>query len=450
MRKIALSVMLALVLLASSPGRAASPPPELAAVERALVEAKASQLCPPPDLAEAETGLQWARDAAAKRDQALARTLAVTARQLVEEAVAKAQAAATQERERVGKLFAKAYESAQQADRAGAGKHAARELEGAQKLLEAAQEAANTCRFQEAEDLVGQATKAFADAAKVAGEREAEQAKAAEVAKTEAERARREAEQAEAEAAAQAEAERLKAAEAERLKQEAERAQAERVKREAEQAKAAEAARAAAERVRRETKAEPPAPVTPPAGPQSPLAAPPQLKPPTLTLKTPDVAPPSPAAPPKPKELPPVTPPVRKPVPEKAPPEAKIPKGPGITLLSLEVIPSNDGAQVLLTLDGTLDPILHAPKPPSDIMTVDLPGVKQIQGPKEIDGYLPFIKSIRAVEEAARGDARLFIDLAHDIPVFVTVTMFDGDPENPRLVPTRIILTFLRETSRSK
>jgi hypothetical protein len=128
------------------------------------------------------------------------------------------------------------------------------------------------------------------------------------------------------------------------------------------------------------------------------------------------------------------------------------PKLPRATVLQdFELAELQEGAQIILSFNGDIDPEIIPPtNPDSDDVLVRLPGVRWGARRSVIGGVPPYLRTIQIGRDDKAGALLITLTVSHDIPLLINQELFLGEPGALRTTPTRYILTILPDTSKPR
>ena len=120
-------------------------------------------------------------------------------------------------------------------------------------------------------------------------------------------------------------------------------------------------------------------------------------------------------------------------------------------LQDLELVDMQDGAQVILTFNGDIDPEIIPPtNPDSDDVLVKLPGVRWGARRSIVGGIPPYLRTVQIGQDDKAGALLITLTVSHDIPLLINQELYLGEPGSLRTTPTRYILTIIPDTSKPR
>lgn len=120
-------------------------------------------------------------------------------------------------------------------------------------------------------------------------------------------------------------------------------------------------------------------------------------------------------------------------------------------LQDFELVEIQDGAQVILTFNGDVDPEIIPPtNPDSDDVLVKLPGVRWGARRGIIGGIPPYLRTVQIGRDDSKNTLVITLTVSHDIPLLINQELYLGEPGALRTTPTRYILTILPDPSKPR
>lgn len=120
-------------------------------------------------------------------------------------------------------------------------------------------------------------------------------------------------------------------------------------------------------------------------------------------------------------------------------------------LQDFELVEIQEGAQVILTFNGDVDPEIVPPtNPDSDDVLVKLPGVRWGARRGIIGGIPPYLRTVQIGRDDSANALVITLTVSHDIPLLINQELYLGEPGALRTSPTRYILTILPDTSKPR